>query len=252
MDRKTTGLAIYDRLMSAFREACPEARSSAAGLGRWCGIKDYKMLRVMHGKSPLTSHELLTISQRTGLSPTWISTGQGPAWLDGATKLQGQPRSCAAQEVLPLSRLPQTIPLLGFASCGVQGWHGRMTYAVAATAPHARPDMIAVMALGESLLPAGIGNGQILFCDPHAQPVPGEVVYVEHSTDDLCALKQYLGQGSDALPEAAPDEIVLRGWLPPETIPQDGSPAPQKPFLLRIPSRFIRLLAPVIYVQRRL
>lgn len=252
MKKNVPDSPVYARLLSAFAAARPQARTSATQVSLWCGVPDYKLRRVRLGEGHLTMEELLTIQARTGLSVTWIRTGQDP--------MHATPHAMEARVALPalppsgpaVTRPPQTVPLLGFASCGVRGWHGRMTYAMAATAPQARPDMVAVMAMGDSLLPAGIGNGHICFCDPHAQPIPGEVVYVEHSADELCTLKEYVGQGEDALQDAAPDELVLRGWLPPESIPKDGSPAPQKPFYLRIPSRFIRLLAPVIYVQRRL
>lgn len=111
--------------------------------------------------------------------------------------------------------------------------------------------MAAVLAYGTSLLPAGIGDGHICFCDPHAEPQPGEVVYVEHVGGAHAILKVFLGYGVCG---AAPGELALRGWLPPEGGAEPdagGLPPRQKAFMLRLRAVDVRLIAPVVYVQRR-
>ena len=138
----------------------------------------------------------------------------------------------------PTSSL-RPIPLIGFAACGTEGWGGTMTYEVPITPPHPRPDMIAIVASGDSMLPEGIGNGHICFCDPHAPPMPGECVYIEQ-TDGKAALKRFLGEchikGSGA-------GIELRYWRR-----KDGKLIEHN---LQLANFFLKTIAPVIYVQRR-
>ena len=151
----------------------------------------------------------------------------------------------APPEVVP------SMPLLGLAACGSEGWQGRITFPVPVPAPHRRQGMAAVLAYGTSLLPAGIGDGHICFCDPHAEPQPGEVVYVEHVGGAHAILKEFLGYGVCG---AAPGELALRGWLPPEEGAEpdaEGLPPRQKAFVLRLRAVDVRLIAPVVYVQRR-
>ena len=114
-----------------------------------------------------------------------------------------------------------------------------MTYEVPITPPHPRPDMIAIVASGDSMLPEGIGNGHICFCDPHAPPMPGECVYIEQ-TDGKAALKRFLGEchikGSGA-------GIELRYWRR-----KEGKLIEHN---LQLAKFFLKTIAPVIYVQRR-
>lgn len=136
---------------------------------------------------------------------------------------------------------PQSIPIAGFASCGMSGWNGCMTYPLAVPAPHMRPDMIAVMATGESMLPEGIGHGHICFCDPHVAPIPGECVYVTHR-DKMATLKAFVG----TVQMEGGTGYRLQGW-------QDKmNGEPQKHFYLDVLQSLVVTLAPVVYVQRRL
>lgn len=101
--------------------------------------------------------------------------------------------------------------------------------------------MIAVMATGESMIPAGIGHGMVCFCDPHAPPIEGECVYVE-TVDNRATLKRFLGRGQS---EGGGEAIRLQGW---KDVQGD---MPQDSFTIEIDPSEIRTIAPVIYVQRR-
>ena len=164
-------------------------------------------------------------------------TNQKSDDLDGV-KLRIANLEHAISGALPTSAL-RPIPLIGFAACGTEGWGGTMTYEVPITPPHPRPDMIAIVASGDSMLPEGIGNGHICFCDPHAPPMPGECVYIEQ-TDGKAALKRFLGEchikGSGA-------GIELRYWRR-----KDGKLIEHN---LQLANFFLKTIAPVIYVQRR-
>ncbi len=140
------------------------------------------------------------------------------------------------------SQAPKAIPLIGFADCGVQGWHGAMTIPVTVSAPTWHDKMIACMASGDSMLPAGIGNGHICYCDPTLEPVMGEPVYIEQ-TNTMSTLKIFCGRTE----RGGKEYIELQGW-------QDIKHAKlvQKKFSISILSTAIALIAPVVYVRRRL
>lgn len=130
------------------------------------------------------------------------------------------------------------IPLIGFAACGINGWMGTMTIPVPVDPPAWHEGMIAVMATGESMLPAGIGHGQICFCDTTKSPGPGEAVYLELQ-DNTGAIKVFMNRSADG------KKINVQGW-------SDRNGTEQLPFNVEILSSFIKRMAPVIYVRRRL
>ena len=146
-----------------------------------------------------------------------------------------------AQKEEPKEQAP--VSLIGFASCSMFGWGGKIRIPVPVTPPHWRDDMIVAMATGESLLPEGIGHGHVVFCDPHASPMPGEIVYVE-TIDDKATLKKYLGQG---VSEGGTPMLDLQGWKD-----KTDELTPQVDFCLHLPLDTLKIVAPVIYVQRRL
>lgn len=144
-------------------------------------------------------------------------------------------------EERPAAQPQQALAAIGFASCGINGWAGKMTHSTVVTAPHLWPDMFCVIASGESMIPEGIGHGHYVFCAPNLPPVAGECVYVE-TTDGKGALKRFLGEKDI---KGAGAGIHLLGWL------DKDDKGKQKPFELTISKSIIKTLAPVVYVQRR-
>lgn len=139
-----------------------------------------------------------------------------------------------------------SVPVLGFASCGVIGWSGEMTIPMSATAPHVGPQTIAVMASGESMIPAGIGHGHICFCEPDLEPLRGDIVYVRRH-DELGTLKTFLGWGLAAgVPEATKGELCLRGWTDRDEKGQ------QQEIVLTVDTALVKTVAPVVFVRRRM
>lgn len=165
-----------------------------------------------------------------GLSREWLLYGEGD---------MNTPVPAKREE--PKEQAP--VPLIGFASCSMFGWGGKIRIPVPVTPPHWRDDMIVAMATGESLLPEGIGHGHVVFCDPHASPMPGEIVYVE-TIDEKATLKKYLGQG---VSEGGTPMLDLQGWKD-----KTDEQTPQVDFCLHLPLDTLKIVAPVIYVQRRL
>ena len=204
-----------------------------------------------HKLSPLLE-KILTVHPE--ISRNWLFFDEGDMYSTGKNvpPAESHNSSDIDQVKIRLTTLEQTvtsgtlsssalrpIPLMGFASCGTEGWGGTMTYEVPITPPHPRPDMIAIVASGDSMLPEGIGNGHICFCDPHAPPMPGECVYIEQ-TDGKAALKRFLGKcqikGSGV-------GVMLKYWRK-----KDGKLIEHD---LQIATFFLKTIAPVIYVQRR-
>lgn len=187
---------------------------------------------------PVPIHELAAAAEA-------IAADCGGSWGDVLKIAIGHAGSAGVIEDAKNSNIrslaPVAMPLMGFASCGKEGWGGRMTYPVPVEEPHGRPGMVAVMATGESMIPEGIGHGMVCFCDPNAPPMPGECVYVEKK-DGTATLKRFLGGGQM---EGGGEAIRLQGW----TDMQDGKA--QEPFVICIDQEEVTTIAPVIYIQRR-
>lgn len=215
------------------------------------GLKKQARANYRNRQNIPASSNLLLWSTNFGLDINWLLTGEGEMLRSAAVSHPTRQTSPAkdqhtsVEDMLLAPKPAQAIPLIGFAGCSTMGWHGSMTYPIAATAPHARPGMIAVMASGESMLPAGIGHGHICFCDPHAEPMPGECVYVV-CHDNRHSLKTFLGWGEGEGHKINEGELVLRGWLDKHENEQ------QKDIVIHINRDVVKIVAPVVYVQRRL
>lgn len=174
----------------------------------------------------------------------WLFFGEGDPFDAAPAPVSALPEP-ALPTPLTLPEAPhdmQPIPLVGFASCSVQGWYGTMTIPVPVEPPKWHGDMLAVMATGESMLPAGIGHGHICYCDPTKTPGVDEAVYVE-TMDGLGTIKLFCGWSE----RGGSSFLNLRGWLD-----KDPETDRQKAMTLDTAAFYIRRIAPVIYVRRRL
>lgn len=139
-----------------------------------------------------------------------------------------------------------SVPVIGFASCSYIGWSGEMTIPMSATAPHITSRTIAVMASGESMIPAGIGHGHICYCEPGLEPLRGDIVYVRRH-DNCGTLKTFLGWGLEAgVPEATAGELCLRGWNDRD---ENGR---QRELTITVDKILVKTVAPVVFVRRRM
>ncbi|MBY0430069.1 MAG: hypothetical protein K2Q10_02645, partial [Rhodospirillales bacterium] len=95
----------------------------------------------------------------------------------------------------------------------------------------------AVLAVGTSMVPAGLCQGYLCFCSPHDQPLAGDAVFIERM-DGKASIKLFLSAG--------PEWVNVKGWL-------DADPnGHQEPYFEDIKRTQIKRLAPVIYVKRKL
>lgn len=100
------------------------------------------------------------------------------------------------------------IPLIGLVPCGYDYWLKEVKLPITevpAPPGETRPNMFAVIASGDSLVPVGIEEGFVVFCDPDAPVNEKDIVYVERD-NGTTTLKIYGHQ----------DEIwtYLHGWSP--------------------------------------
>lgn len=156
---------------------------------------------------------------------------------DVARLIKGEVVPAAAATASALGASP-AIPVLGLAECGLRGWYQRDTLSVTASRPGdlVDPEGFAVMAIGQSMVPAGIVQGQLCFCSPRTAPSAGDAIYVERS-DGAATLKVYRGTEGEWL--------VLEGWLDPVA-------GRREPYTDRLLLATVKRIAPVIYVKRKL
>lgn len=132
-----------------------------------------------------------------------------------------------------------SIPVYGLATCGASGWYSPNPLAIRAqlSVKYKNHDsLFAVIAIGSSMIPEGIKEGYLLFCDPLVSPNPGDAVYVLN-TDGTATVKQFVSNDGEWL--------VLRGWSDPD---QAGH---QKIYTDKRALRTIAAVSCVVIVQRR-
>lgn len=83
--------------------------------------------------------------------------------------------------------------MIGLASCGIMGMEQIMPFTVIVPSIRLSKKSIAVVASGESMVPAGIAYGHVCYCDPELEAMPGEVVFLRQK-GNLGALKLFLGR----------------------------------------------------------
>lgn len=100
-----------------------------------------------------------------------------------------------------------TLPHIGFAKCGIDGWADATHVATPLPAPEGLddPDAFYVTAKGQSMLPEGIRDGWLCLVSPAAPYKEGDRVWLKDRQGKQ-ALKRLVRQ-SDA-------SLVLRGWQP--------------------------------------
>ena len=211
------------------------AAPSLYGLARLLGVSHSKTGAWEKGQWP-SAKDCAAIEKLLGFSLRWVVTGEGdPEGADAPTPSIGT-GGTASEAKAPAA---PPVPMLGFAGCSVQGIGMVTPFAVAVSPVVFSPRTVAVVASGESMVPAGIANGHVCYCDPELTPMPGEVVFFR-SKDGTGALKVYMGQGTRE------GSHVFQGWLP---VNDEGK---RKEFEMDVDGEQIESIAPVVFVRRRL
>jgi transcriptional regulator with XRE-family HTH domain len=226
----------------------------------------YERGEIMPGAEPVAS-----LCAATGVDPYWLLFGEGPMMRGGTdaggdgelaslraehARLQEKVSQLLAENKDLRGRLAEKVmdperdfivSVVGLGDCSLKGWGIKESTAMYAVAP---PDIakaeggFAVVAVGDSMIPAGIEKGHLLFCNPKIAPSPGDIVFVEQ-TDGLATVKLYVGENQNG----GNKFVALQGWLPKD---DENPEKPQKPFVLEIKASLVKRIAPVIYIKRRL
>lgn len=206
-------------------ELYPSLKSAAAAAGR----SDDQIANYLSGRSSPTFEAMARLVRGKGVSLDWLATGEGPFHtVQRLVEFQEQTGAPSAPGV----------PVIGLAECGLKGWFQKGPLAVSATRPgdFFDPDGFAVVAIGQSMVPAGILEGFLCFCSPRTPPSPGDAVYVERS-NGVATIKVYAGTSGEWL--------ILTGWL-------DEQSGKREAYTEQVLVSEVRRLATVIYVKRKL
>lgn len=129
------------------------------------------------------------------------------------------------------------IPVIGLAACNVVGWYTPQPIALhAPTPPYENPqNLFAIVAVGQSLIPEGIREGYLLYCDPTLEPHPGELICV-HANDGTVTVKKFLSRDEEF--------IRMQGW-------NDVKDGVQKVMNIGYANTYVKSVAVVVIVRRR-
>lgn len=168
------------------------------------------------------------VAEEFRASANWLFFGEGPKLIDEI--FPPVPR-----EVLDSGK-HKIVPVAGMASCNIKGWYNESPLAVTTPLPipDASDEIFAVLAIGYSMVPAGIRPGYVVFCDPCVKPSIGDMLFIERM-DGKVSIKR--------LKEQAGDWLTIEGWLDPD----DGGN--QKPYSEQVHVRDVRRIACVIFIK---
>ena len=218
------------------------------GFAAFLGMSNGKIQKWRELRQWPKAHDLKILHEKLGFTYGWLVTGEGaPFEVDITPALpveEKRAENLVCIDITPSTQTSGSVPLVGFASCGIGGWLGTMTIPVPVEPPSWHEGMVAVMASGESMLPAGIGHGHVCYCDTYKKACRGEAVFVRQK-DGRGTLKLFLGKSAKG--RSRRDFFDFRGWL--DKKPERET---QKPFTLSVPVDYVENIAPVIYVRRRL
>lgn len=142
---------------------------------RICGMSDETLAKYRDGGSRPSFLALAQLAEVAGMSLDWLAWGKS------------------------------LVPVVGLAECGLKGWYKGQPLGLLASVAGG-PEAMAVIAVGDSMVPAGIKPGDLVVCQP-GTPRPGDSVLIE-LTDGHVAIKSWVAQDGDW--------VTLRGWLPPQ------------------------------------
>lgn len=207
---------IFDFFMSIEGEEFYQSKG-LQGFAEFLGIKRGKVYAWKEGRFP-AAEDLAILHEKLGISCEWMLTQKGsmrePAWKQG-------------------------VPAITFIASRTLGWSKQFLQSQKIPFPDFNEDLFAVVASGDSMRPAGIRNGTILFCDSSREPEQGEPVYVER-VDELAAIRVFLGQGIAGIHEAPEGCIAFQAWT--------GGDESQ-PFYVDVPESQIRRIVRITMVS---
>ncbi len=218
--REKIALYAANGLGKRVRDARKRNNLSQSQLARKVGVSVTTIQNYESNKYPKGEHAV-SLSLALGCSLDWLLTG-----VDTSTQPEPPPHNGC-------------VPVLGLAKCGLQGWAQSMPLGINASRPgdFSEPDAFCVLAVGSSMVPAGILPGQVCYCNPHDDFGTGDAVYVERK-DGTATIKLFIASDNT--------QLTLQGWLEPD---ENGLQTSYTD-TLRIDQ--VRCIATVIYIKRKL
>ncbi|MCP4392792.1 MAG: hypothetical protein GY804_00730 [Alphaproteobacteria bacterium] len=184
--------AIYS--LSTFPERMKELKKSGSvtSLATKCDIGESLMRKYLTGTLPRVD-KALQIAEATGVELKWLITGEGQKFKNDYTK--------------------QTIPLRGFASCGLKGWYNETDTSSQIQLPFSAkdPDAFAIITNGDSMKPEGIIENMYCIVAPNTNAKNGDVVYIETTEKNktYSSIKRLIHKDEEW--------VQITGYLPAET-----------------------------------
>jgi hypothetical protein len=214
------------------------AGGNVSNFSRLTGFNRQSLQRYLAGRNEKLIKKNLPLILRNlpEVNEEWVLRGEGKMRTEATAQV---PVSVAGTPAVPVAVTP-AVPILGLADCGMEGIEQIQHWVTTASPITLGPRAIAVLASGESMVPAGIISGNLCYCDPDQIPLMGEAVFLRQK-DSKGALKLFLGPGERE------GFTAFRGWHPAAS--PDG---PQQDFILQVNNVLIDYIAPVIAVRRRL
>lgn len=213
-----------------------ESRKKAAFIAK---VSTDQLAAYVAGRNKPSFPVMTRLALAADVNLAWLATGEGEMH-----PFQVGPMFEAAERaghIRPLDggAVGAGLPVLSLAKCGLKGWYKEGTLAVRAARPGDLhdPDAFAVMAVGDSLRPAGIWPGFLCMCSPRSRYDRGDAVFVGRK-DRTASLK--------LLESEDPEWIALAGYLPPD---DDGK---QVLYTERLRRDQVHRIATVVYVKRKL
>jgi len=217
---------IAERLVEAIRFAGGQKQISDA-----TGIATSTLTQYMSGRSRPGVDPVVSIAYATGYTIAWLASGRGPKMASG--EIPG----IAAAELRPDPALTD-IRIIGLSETEAPHWYAGEPLPISAARPRdfLDPEGLSVIAPDDSMVPAGIARGFLLYCSPLAMPAPNDAVYIETKMGRI-SIRQF--RRLDA------QWLTVEAWFQDE----DGR---YKIMTDQLSAPTIRRIAPVIYIKRKL
>lgn len=215
-----------------------DGRSQAA-FAAALGVHKNSVSSYESGKTKPDSEFLARVCGVYGVSPDWLLLGEGAPCREESPAPVEAVEPAAAADKAEAGSAVVSVPVTGLAHCGIEGWYNPSPLALSVSVPphySRKGDMLAVIAVGSSMIPDGIREGYVVICDCGREPVRDDAVFVE-KLNGSASIKRYVGQDEEWL--------YLQGWLKPN---ERGE---QRPYSDQLRLASIKRVAPVVFVQRR-
>ena len=201
--------------------------SSDSALARILGIKA-PSVAAARKREQIPSGWIEKIAWEFRVNAHWLFFGEGIKFLDEI--FPPVSREMAASGKFKM------VEVMGMANCNIKGWFNKSPLAVSAPLPmpDAGDDVFAVLAMGYSMVPAGVRPGHVVFCDPAIPPARDDIVFIERD-DGKVSIKK--------LKDRDNEWVTVEGWLDPDSF------GVQKPYHEKINMGGIQRLASVIFIR---